>query len=292
MTDRAKPASDLLESSELRDLAALAQHMRRRAGEQPGMMVTDRVGRGFELQGLDPFRAGDDARAIDWRTRLRTGELWVRRHHTEGDAAVSIIIDNSASMTPAKRRCAARAAAAIAVVAGAADLSLAVFDFSSSHEVAARARLDDAALHRALVAIDRLARATTKRADSLPAALDRMRRRVHADEQVVVISDLADPAPVADLAAALARLARHVACIHVVDERERNLGDDVDELVCTETGAHRRVDDPDGFAARVEAWQEAIADRLRARSVTLVSMDAARPARLVDVASRVVVSWS
>ena len=291
MIDRAA-ASDVLDSSELRDLAALASQLRRRAGEQPGMRSSDRVGRGYELQGLDPFRTGDDARAIDWRTRLRTGELWVRRHHAEGEAATRILIDSSASMTAAKRRCATRAAAAIAIVAGSAAVPFAIDNLSGTRGFSTRAQLDSAALRPMLDAVVRLARAVPASQLSLTGALDRMRRSIHGDEHVVVISDLADPAPPEELAAAAARLARHVVCIHVVDDRDRALAPDVDELVCAETGTRRRLDDASSFGSRIEAWQVALADAFRRRGVPIVLADAAHPMRVVELANRVVASWS
>ena len=54
--------------------AALATRVRGHAGESIGTATSQRVGRGFELHGHDPYRPGDDARAIDWRARIRTGD--------------------------------------------------------------------------------------------------------------------------------------------------------------------------------------------------------------------------
>ncbi len=281
----------LLAGDELRELAALASRVRGRAGEAAGTSATARLGRGFELHGHDPYRPGDDARAIDWRARLRTGQLWVRRHRAEGDGGVRIVIDDSASMTGPKRRLAARVAAALAVVAGAAALPVAIDGLAAAGRGGAdRARLDPRAAGRALA---RLGGLGDRGRIALEPSLERARRAVRADEQVVLISDLADPAPVEELAAAIARLARRVACVHVIDARDAELDADVDELRCAERGERRRIDDlaASQFAAHVRAWHHDLAAAVRHRGVPLVVADAASPPRLVDAAGPLVATW-
>lgn len=287
--------SALLDADELRELAALARRVRGRAGESVGTAAAARQGKGFELLGHDRYRPGDDPRAIDWRARMRTGELWVRHHHAEGDGGVRIVVDDSASMTEPKRQLAARVSAAIAVVASAAALPVAIDGLSGASGPrggnAERARLDAPGARRALHRLGSL------RADGrlgLEAALLRARRSVRPDEQVVVVSDLADPAPADELAAALARVARRVACVHVIDGRDGELAADVDELCCAESGRRRRLDDRGaaGFAARVAAWRRTLAETVRHRGVPLVVADAARPPRLADVAAALVATWS
>ena len=152
-----RPQPPLLTADELRDLAALATRVRGHAGESIGTATSQRVGRGFELHGHDPYRPGDDARAIDWRARIRTGELWVRRHKAEGDGGVRIVVDDSASMTEGKRRLAARLAAALAVAAGAASLPVAIDGLPGAGQGGAeRARLDPLGAPRALARLGHL----------------------------------------------------------------------------------------------------------------------------------------
>jgi uncharacterized protein (DUF58 family) len=282
----------LLTADELRDLAALATRVRGRAGESVGTATSQRIGRGFELHGHDPYRPGDDARAIDWRARIRTGELWVRRHKAEGDGGVRIVVDDSASMGERKRRQAARLAAALAVVAGAASLPVAIDGLTHAGRGGAeRARLDARGAPRALARLGGLG-GTGK--GSLPHALERARRAVRTDEQVVLISDLADPAPPDELAAAVARLARRVTCVHVIDGADARLSAEVSELVAIEDDAVRPLDDAlaTGFAACVRGWWRDVEAALRHRGVAVVIADVARGARLVDTAAELVTTWS
>ena len=282
----------LLTTDELRDLAALATRIRGHAGESVGTATSQRVGRGFELHGHDPYRPGDDARSIDWRARIRTGELWVRRHKAEGDGGVRVVVDDSASMTDGKRRLSARLAAALAVVAGAASLPVAIDGLTGAGRGGAeRTRLDPLGAPRALARLGNLA---GQGKGSLPRALERARRAVRPDEQVVVITDLADPAPPDELAAAVARLARRVTCVHVIDRADAALPADVSELVSAEEGGARALDDllAAGFAAQVREWWHAVETALRHRGVALVVADVARAPRLVDAAAEVVAQWS
>lgn len=287
-----RPQPPLLTADELRDLAALATRVRGHAGESIGTATSQRVGRGFELHGHDPYRPGDDARAIDWRARIRTGELWVRRHKAEGDGGVRIVVDDSASMTEGKRRLAARLAAALAVVAGAASLPVAIDGLTGAGQGGAeRARLDPLGAPRALA---RLGHLGGQGRGSLPRALDRARRAVRADEQVVVISDLADPAPLDELAAAIARLARRVTCVHVIDGADALLPGDVTELVAAEDDVTRPLDDAlaADFAARVRVWWQEVDLALGHRGIARVVVDVARAPRLVDAAAELVTTWS
>lgn len=284
---------ELLEPHELHELAALAAHVRGRAGESAGTAAAARRGKGFELLGHDLYRPGDDARAIDWRARLRTGELWVRHHHAEGDGGVRIVVDDSASMTEAKRWLAARVAAAIAVVASAAALPVAIDGLTGAgaRPVERARRLDAVGARRAVQLLRALRRDGRL---GLEAALARARRSVRPDEQVVVVSDLADPASTEELAAALARVARRVACVHVIDRSDGELPGSVDELTCPESGQRRRLDDREAarFASRVQAWQRAVADALRHRGVPIVVVDVGSPPRIADVAGALVATWS
>ena len=278
----------LLDAGELRDLVALARRVRGRAGEGAGAVPSRRLGRGFEHHGHDPYRPGDDPRHLDWRARLRTGALWVRRYRAEGDGGVRIVLDDSASMAGPRGALAARLAAALAVVATAAQLPVAVDGLGGGAE---RARLDGAGARRSMA---RLRGLLPRRRVELPAAIARAGRAAHPDEQVIVVSDLADPAPPDELAAAIARLARRVTCVHVIDARDATIADDVEELVDPESAARRRLGDAAraGFADRVAAWRRRVVDALASRGVDLHVVDAARPRPLIDVAGEIVAPWA
>jgi uncharacterized protein (DUF58 family) len=280
-------APALLDAAELRELVALARRVRGRAGDGAGSVTSARLGRGFEHHGHDPYRPGDDPRHLDWRARLRTGALWIRRFRAEGDGGVRIVLDDSASMAGARGALAARLAAALAVVATAAQLPVAVDGLGGGGE---RARLDGAGARRSMARLRGLA---PGRRVALPAALARAGRAAHPDEQVIVVSDLADPAPPDELAAAIARLARRVTCVHVIDARDAVLGADVDELCDPESPTRRRVGDDAraGFAAAVEAWRRRVVDALAGRGVDLHVVDAAHPRPLVDVAGEIAARW-
>lgn len=284
----------LLAADELRGLVAVAARLRATGGDAGGTAVGARIGRGHDLHGLDPFRPGDDARAIDWRARLRTGELWVRRHHAEGDRALAVLVDDSASMTRDRRHLARRVAAALAVVAGAAALPIAVAGLTAARAGDRRpVRLGPTDVAARLAPL--LASAGRSRVGLLD-ALAQARRWAQPDDRIALVSDLADPAPPDELARAATRLGRRagqVVCVHLIDRRDGELPADVDRLRCAERGVVRGLDAgaARGFAARVAAWQRAVADAFAAAGAPLVVVDAAAAPPLATLAAQVVAAW-
>lgn len=284
----------LLAADELRGLVAVAARLRATGGDARGTALGARIGRGHDLHGLDPYRPGDDARAIDWRARLRTGELWVRRHHAEGDRALAVLVDDSASMTRDRRHLARRVAAALAVVAGAAALPVAVVGLAAARAGDRRpVRLGPGDVAGRLATL--LASAGGSRV-ALRDALAAARRWAQPDDRIALVSDLADPAPPDELARAAARLGLRpgqVVCVHLVDRRDGELPADVDRLRCAERGAVRALDASAArtFAARVAAWHGAVADAFAAAAVPLVVVDVAAPPALATVATQVVAAW-
>ena len=61
-----------------------------RSGEEP----TRRSGWGHDLQGLRPYRHGDDPRSIHWKQSARIGELIFKEHESEQSRRMSILFDN------------------------------------------------------------------------------------------------------------------------------------------------------------------------------------------------------
>lgn len=284
----------LLATDELRGLVAVAARLRAVGGDASGTALGARVGRGHDLHGLDPFRPGDDARAIDWRARLRTGELWVRRHHAEGDRALAVLVDDSASMTRDRGTLARRVAAALAVVAGAATLPIAIAGLGAASAGPRRAVRFGAADVAARLAP--LTASAGGRRVGLLDALAQARRWAQPDDRIALVSDLADPAPPAELARAATRLGRRagqVVCVHLIDRRDAALPAGVDRLRSAERGEVRGVDAgaARGFAARVAAWQRAVVDAFAAAGAPLVVVDAAAPPALATLAAQVVAAW-
>jgi len=294
----------LLAADELRGLVAVAARLRATGGDASGTAIGARVGRGHDLHGLDPFRPGDDPRAIDWRARQRTGALWVRRHHVEGERAIAVLIDDSASMTRARRQLARRIAAGLAVVAGAAALPIAVAGLGAAAtrgrrpvrlgpgEVAARL----APLVAAGVRSPDPSSADTPGPDALDVALARAARWAQADDRIALVSDLADPAPVEALAGAAARLGRRagqVVTVQLIDARDGALPADVDRLRSAERGATRAIDHAAarGFAARVAAWHRELAGAFARVGAPLVVVDVAAPPPLAALVAQVVAAW-
>jgi len=115
-----QPASrPLLAAAELADLARLAETplVQRPAGEQPGgEHASPRRGHGLDFQELRRYQAGDDVRAMDWRTTARTGTPHVRVHHLEPRPCLYLLVDLGETMRFGTRvRLKAAQAARIAV---------------------------------------------------------------------------------------------------------------------------------------------------------------------------------
>ena len=218
--------------------------------------------------------------------------------------AIAVLIDDSASMTRARRQLARRIAAGLAVVAGAAALPIAVAGLGAAATRGRRpVRLgpgEVAARLAPLVAAgapspDRSPPAAP-RPDALDVALARAARWAQADDRIALVSDLADPAPVEALAGAAARLGRRagqVVTVQLIDARDGALPADVDRLRSAERGATRAIDHAlaRGFAARVAAWQRDLAGAFARVGAPLVVIDVAAPPPLAALVAQVVAAW-
>jgi hypothetical protein len=294
----------LLAADELRGLVAVAAQLRATGGDASGTAIGARVGRGHDLHGLDPFRPGDDPRAIDWRARQRTGALWVRRHHVEGERAIAVLIDDSASMTRARRQLARRIAAGLAVVAGGG---------GAAGRGGRPRRCGDARAaagapgprrgRRAAGAAGRGRRAEPGQVAPSRAAPRRARCRPRARRAVGAgrRSDRAGVGPRRSgpgrgagrrrgAARAAGRAGRHRAA----DRRARwRAAADVDRLRSAERGATRAIDHvlARGFAARVAAWHRELAGAFARVGAPLVVIDVAAPPPLAALVAQVVAAW-
>jgi hypothetical protein len=215
------------------------------------------------------------------------------------------LIDDSASMTRARRQLARRIAAGLAVVAGAAALPVAVAGLGAAAtrgrrpvrlgpgEVAARAGAAGRG-RRAEPGQVAPSRAAPRRARCRPRARRAVGRR--PDDRIALVSDLADPAPVEALAGAAARLGRRagqVVTVQLIDARDGALPADVDRLRSAERGATRAIDHvlARGFAARVAAWHRELAGAFARVGAPLVVIDVAAPPPLAALVAQVVAAW-
>ncbi len=85
-------ALDLLVYPEIFPPTALLPRQRGGVGEES----SPRRGRGHELAGLRPFRAGDDPRSIHWKQTARTGRFVFKESATEEARRLSVVFDNAA----------------------------------------------------------------------------------------------------------------------------------------------------------------------------------------------------
>src|SRR6476620_3498263 len=58
----------------------------------------NRHGVGLEFADYRGYRAGEDARALDWNAFLRLGKLFLKVYAAEQNIAVRVLLDRSASM--------------------------------------------------------------------------------------------------------------------------------------------------------------------------------------------------
>ncbi|MDQ6946248.1 MAG: DUF58 domain-containing protein [Actinomycetota bacterium] len=86
-------------------------------GLNPGERRSPRFARSAEFADFRPYVAGDDLRQIDWRAFARSDRLMVRLYVAEDEAALNVVVDDSASMqfgSPSKWSAAQRLATAVA----------------------------------------------------------------------------------------------------------------------------------------------------------------------------------
>lgn len=64
----------------------------------PGDARSAHLGRGLDFEEVRAYQAGDDIRAMDWRTTARTGKPYLKIYREEHHPALHIVIDRSAGM--------------------------------------------------------------------------------------------------------------------------------------------------------------------------------------------------
>lgn len=68
------------------------------AGQQSGNYKSKQHGSGLEFDELREYQMGDDVRAIDWNSSVRTDKLLVKKYKEEVNRSIMILLDGSSSM--------------------------------------------------------------------------------------------------------------------------------------------------------------------------------------------------
>jgi len=84
----------------------------------PGDARSAHLGRGLDFEEVRAYQAGDDIRAMDWRTTARTGEPYLKVYREEHHPALHIVVDRTAGMRfGTQRQLKAAQAARVAILA-------------------------------------------------------------------------------------------------------------------------------------------------------------------------------
>ncbi len=84
----------------------------------PGDARSAHLGRGLDFEEVRAYQAGDDIRAMDWRTTARTGKPYLKIYREEHHPALHIVVDRGASMRfGTQRQLKVTQAARVAIVA-------------------------------------------------------------------------------------------------------------------------------------------------------------------------------
>lgn len=197
----------------------------------PGDARSAHLGRGLDFEEVRAYQAGDDIRAMDWRTTARTGKPYLKVYREEHHPALHIVVDRGAGMRfGTQRQLKVAQAARVAILAAVLE--------SSAHACVGGTLIDSAPLRLPCWAkqsgILQLAHASAAPCPPIPLHaeaehaqwLDALRHiavSLPSGSRLLLISDfhwlLPDDAPL------LAHLAlRHdLAAIHITDPAEHQL---------------------------------------------------------------------
>lgn len=192
------------------------------AGPSAGRRRARRIGDGLEFANHRAYCPGDDIRFVDWPYFARMEKLLLRMFHEHSEADVTILLDRSASMTPAGRTekfdYARRAAAALAHVAIGGPQHVNILPFSdrlSPGMSASRNRAQVLDVLRFLTAVETTG--STRLAD----CAGQFARRAAAPATVLIISDLLDCAEQLPDALAQLKIRGHdVTVLHMYEPED------------------------------------------------------------------------
>ena len=186
------------------------------SARQRGRRRTRRVGGGTETIDLRPYEAGDDTRRIAWHAYARLERLLVRLVADEAPLRLTLVVDQSASMSygrPTKVRHAARIAAGFAAVALGGEDRVALAVGSGGQAQAHRPVSGRGGLPRPLAMLDRLAAVGST---DLPATVRTVLDAAPGRGVCVIISDLFEPQGVLAGASEARRRGHEVAIVEVL----------------------------------------------------------------------------
>jgi len=145
-------------------------------------------GSGLTFADVRTYQPGDDIRHIDWNVTARTGVPHIKQFVEEREQTIWLVVDASASVGKAKRRCAAEVAALIAFAASARGDRVGLIHFSDRPEETVLPKKGDRHTRRIVRSLFTFQAARLR--TSIESALAVLRRRRRA--VVFLISDFLD----------------------------------------------------------------------------------------------------
>ncbi|HEX8696559.1 MAG TPA: DUF58 domain-containing protein [Longimicrobium sp.] len=256
-------------------------------GFQAGIHRSPLRGAGEDFAKHRDYQQGDDLRYLDWKLYARTDRLYVREFEERSNLQAYVVIDSSASMEfggaqgVSKLRYACYLAAALGhLMIGAGDaVGLAAFGAEPRLLLAPRARRGH--LHDLLLNLERL---QPGGGGSAADVLDRLGVAMRRGGRVVLVSDLLEDDDGAALVTAAGRLRARgdeVIVMRVLTPEESGEAAPDAGLFFDPEHPGRQVPAAPrfdaGYARRVAAYYDSLADRLRERGVEYVPLTTAQP---------------
>ncbi|HYJ78911.1 MAG TPA: DUF58 domain-containing protein [Longimicrobiaceae bacterium] len=256
-------------------------------GFQAGIHRSPLRGAGEDFARHRDYQQGDDLRYLDWKLYARTDRLYVREFEERSSLQAYLVMDVSASMDfagaagVAKLRYACYLAAALAhLMVGAGD-AVGLASFGAEPRLLLGPRSRGSHLHDLLLNLERLKPGGS---GSAADALDRVGTALRRGGRVVLVSDLLEEDDGEALVAAAGRLRARGDEVIVM----RVLTPDESGEAAPDAGLFFDPEHPQrhvpaapradaGYASRVAAYYDSLADRLRERGVEYVPLSTAQP---------------
>lgn len=186
---------DLFPGSFLRLLSIVPAAVRRlHAGVADGRRAVRGEGGRFFFRGHREYRPGDDLRRVDWNVEARLGRLQVRQFDAQKDVLTEVWLDGSASMGPCGGRVASARAAALCCATGVGEGGTVRLGRMGEGETRVLAEASEPGHMRGV--LEALSRTPPEGRADLAAALAGLARRVARGTRLLLVSDLltrADP---------------------------------------------------------------------------------------------------
>lgn len=271
----ASPSLNLTDPAFIRRLESLSLLARRvLGGKLQADRRTQRKGAGVSFADYAEYNLGDDHRAIDWRIYGRLEQLVIKLFEVEEDMTLVLLVDVSRSMRT-KLEHAASLAAALGYIALQGLDRVAVYTISDALRVQLEPSHGRGRVMTMLRALERLE--CTGDDSDFEACCRTLQARHRGRAMVVPISDFLFPGGF-ETGLSLLRYANHeVFAIQVQDDGDRrcDLRGDID-LVCVETGSHRRVTvtprEKQLYEAAVAQWNEQLRTVCARRAIGLTAI--------------------